>query len=93
MKDYEGILLLIFGLCVIAALYAGFTTIVKKSFNKIAPKEKIQEFKIFLDEKNGKDWFDFFLPCPQELKDVGEVSVNYTNEQLGIAKVLILSGL
>jgi hypothetical protein len=52
------------------------------NFELVAPKEKIQEFKQFLDEKNGKEWFDFFLPCPQELKDVGDVSVNHTNEQL-----------
>jgi len=37
-------------------------------------KAKIEEFKNFLDNNNGKDWFDFFNPCPQELKDVGNVS-------------------
>lgn len=52
------------------------------TFELVAPKEKIQEFKSFLDEKNGKEWFDFFLPCPQELKDVGDVSFNHTDEQL-----------
>ena len=40
----------------------------------VGPKEKIQAFQKFLDENNGKDWFDFFHPCPQELKDVGNVS-------------------
>lgn len=52
------------------------------TFEVVGPKEKIQEFKTFLDEKDGKDWFDFFLPCPQELKDVGNVSFDHTNEQL-----------
>ena len=52
------------------------------TFELVAAKEKIREFESFLNEKNGKDWFDFFAPCPQELKDVGDVSVNHTNEQL-----------
>ena len=52
------------------------------TFELVAPKEKIREFESFLNEKNGKEWFDFFLPCPQELKDVGDVSINHTNEQL-----------
>jgi hypothetical protein len=47
-----------------------------------ASKEKVAEFQKFLDEKNGKDWFDFFRPCPQELKDVGNVDPTKTNEQL-----------
>lgn len=46
------------------------------------PSEYIDGFEQFLNENNGKDWFDFFLPCPQELKDVGNVSLNTTNEQL-----------
>ena len=33
------------------------------------PKEKIESFQKFLDDNNGKDWFNFFLPCPQELTD------------------------
>jgi hypothetical protein len=37
-------------------------------------KVKLDAFENFLNEKSGKDWFDFFLPCPQELKDVGNVS-------------------
>ena len=44
------------------------------TFELVAPKEKIREFESFLNEKNGKDWFDFFLPCPAELKDGGAVS-------------------
>ena len=31
-------------------------------------KESIDEFKKFLDESDGKDWFNFFLPTPVELK-------------------------
>lgn len=49
----------------------------------VGPKEKIQSFQKFLDDNNGKDWFDFFHPCPQELKDVGGVSLTEKpNEQL-----------
>ena len=44
------------------------------TFELVAPKEKVREFESFLNEKNGKDWFDFFLPCPAELKDGGPVS-------------------
>ena len=33
-------------------------------------KENIDKFEAFLNEKNGKEWFDFFLPCPEELRDV-----------------------
>ena len=52
------------------------------TFELVGPKEKIREFESFLNEKNGKDWFDFFLPCPEELKAVGDVSFHHTNEQL-----------
>lgn len=52
------------------------------SFEVVGPKEKIREFERFLNENEGKDWFDFFAPCPQELQDVGDVSVTHTNEQL-----------
>ena len=52
------------------------------TFEVVGPKEKIREFERFLDEEGGKDWFDFFLPCPQELKDVGNVSFDHTNEEL-----------
>jgi hypothetical protein len=34
-------------------------------------KESIDEFKKFLDEGNGKDWFNFFLPTPPKLMKVG----------------------
>lgn len=36
-------------------------------------KEDIDRLETFLNEKEGKDWFDFFLPCPEELKDGGPV--------------------
>lgn len=44
------------------------------TFEIVGEKEQIQKFNQFLDDNNGKDWFDFFAPCPQELKDVGDVS-------------------
>jgi hypothetical protein len=47
-----------------------------------ASTEKVKEFEKFLDDKQGKDWFDFFAPCPQELKDVGNVDPTKTNEEL-----------
>ena len=40
-------------------------------------KEQIDKFEAFLNEKSGKEWFDFFLPCPKELTDVD--SPNKTN--------------
>ena len=42
-------------------------------------KESIDEFKKFLDEGNGKDWFNFFLPTPTELKDEGWYMWNVNN--------------
>jgi hypothetical protein len=33
-------------------------------------KDNIDKFEAFLNEKNGKEWFDFFLPCPEELRNV-----------------------
>lgn len=46
-------------------------------------KEKIQEFQKFLDDNDGKEWFSFFRPCPQELLDVGNVKVSAPpNEEL-----------
>jgi hypothetical protein len=47
-----------------------------------ASTEKVVEFQKFLDEKEGKNWFDFFAPCPQELMDVGAVDPKNTNEEL-----------
>jgi hypothetical protein len=55
------------------------------TFKVSGEKEDIDKFEKFLEEKNGKGWFDFFAPCPEELKNVGEVSVHHTNEEL-IAK-------
>ncbi len=46
-------------------------------------KEQVNKFVSFLDEQSGKEWFDFFHPCPQELKDVGDVSLTApVNEEL-----------
>jgi hypothetical protein len=45
--------------------------------------ESIDKFQKFLDDKNGKEWFDFILPCPEELKNVGDVSFHdKRNEEL-----------
>lgn len=45
--------------------------------------ESIDNFEKFLKDGNGKEWFDFILPCPQELKDVGAVSFHEKqNEEL-----------
>lgn len=52
------------------------------TFEVVGKKEDIRIFEKHLDETNGKDWFDFFLPCPQELKNVGNVSFDHTNEEL-----------
>jgi hypothetical protein len=45
-------------------------------------REKVEEFENFLNDNEGKNWFDFFAPCPQELLDVGAVDSEITNEQL-----------
>ena len=44
------------------------------TFKVSASKEQIDGFEKFLNDNNGKDWFDFFAPCPEELKKVGDVS-------------------
>jgi hypothetical protein len=45
--------------------------------------ESIDKFQKFLDDKSGKEWFDFILPCPEELKNVGNVSFHdKRNEEL-----------
>ena len=56
------------------------------SFELVGPKEKIREFESFLEQNNGKDWFDFFLPCPQELKDVGNVSFHEKSNETLVEK-------
>ena len=38
-------------------------------------KEQINKFVSFLEENNGKDWFNFFRSCPQELVDTVSGSV------------------
>jgi hypothetical protein len=52
------------------------------TFEMVGPKETVREFEKFLNENNGKEWFDFFLPCPQELKDVGNIPHDYSNDEL-----------
>jgi hypothetical protein len=52
------------------------------TFEMVGPKEKVREFEKFLNDNGGKEWFDFFRPCPQELKDVGNVPHNHTNAEL-----------
>lgn len=47
----------------------------------VGPKEKIEAFGKFLDENNGKDWFDFFLACPKELTDTMSGSFGDTAKQ------------
>ena len=42
-------------------------------------KEQINKFVFFLEEKNGKEWFDFFKPTPTELKEDGWYQWNTEN--------------
>jgi len=46
-------------------------------------KESIDRFEKFLNDNNGKEWFDFILPCPEELKEsTADFSVNDTKQIL-----------
>ena len=45
-------------------------------------KEQIDKFEKFLNEKNGKDWFDFFAECPKELKLVDSPNNGPSAEKL-----------
>ena len=38
----------------------------------VGEKEDIQKFAAFLEEKEGKEWFDYFYPCPKELYENDE---------------------
>ena len=56
-------------------------------------KEQVNKFVSFLDEQSGKNWFNFFRPCPQELVDtvsgfVGEdkQSAHETQQKMNIEK-------
>lgn len=49
------------------------------SFEVRGTKEQIDAFEKFLDDNSGKDWFNFFLPTPQELLDT--TSPNNDEEQ------------
>ena len=49
------------------------------TFNIEGEKEAIDNFEAFLNEKNGKDWFNFFAPTPVELKEDGWYEWNVSN--------------
>jgi len=49
------------------------------TFNVEGDKETIDKFETYLDEKNGKDWFNFFAPTPVELKEDGWYEWNVSN--------------
>ena len=49
------------------------------TFNVEGEKEAIDKFESFLNEKNGKDWFNFFAPTPVELKEDGWYEWNVSN--------------
>jgi hypothetical protein len=51
-------------------------------FELVGPKEKIREFEAFLGEGKGKNWFDFFLPCPEELKNTEAAFGESVNQEL-----------
>ena len=36
-----------------------------------AEKSKLDEFEAFLNENEGKDWFTFFRPLPEDLLNEG----------------------
>ena len=38
----------------------------------VGEKEDIQKFAAFLEEKECKNWFDYFQPCPKELYESEE---------------------
>jgi hypothetical protein len=44
--------------------------------------ESIDKFEKFLDEKCGKEWFDFILPCPEELKNAEDSFHMPSNQEL-----------
>jgi len=56
------------------------------TFKVSADKEQIDSFEKFLNDNNGKDWFDFFLPCPPELKDGGPVGFQDKHNEALIEK-------
>jgi len=45
-------------------------------------KDNIDKFETFLQEKNGKEWFDFFNPCPEELRNVDSPNENKNADAL-----------
>lgn len=53
------------------------------NFKVSGPKKDIDEFESFLDKHEGKNWFDFFLPTPEELE-----KVNSPNNDASLAEQL-----
>lgn len=51
-------------------------------FEVQGPKERIDIFEKYLNETNGKDWFDYFAACPEELKDTTASFTEEVNEEL-----------
>jgi hypothetical protein len=49
------------------------------TFEVTGPKAKIDEFEKFLNENNGKEWFDFFAPTPEEFREEGWYEWNVNN--------------
>lgn len=49
------------------------------TFDVTGPKEKIDAFESFLEEKQGKEWFSFFAPTPVELEENGWYEWNVSN--------------
>ena len=49
-------------------------------------EERIDEFEKFLNDNDGKNWFDFFAPCPKELLEVGDVSFHEKENEVLLEK-------
>ena len=45
-------------------------------------KEDIDRFESFLNEKDGKEWFTFFRPLPDELKNTTTSFAAEQNQEL-----------
>lgn len=50
------------------------------------PPEKIKEFTEYLNKNEGKEWFSFFRPCPDELNTKENVSFHAEPKQELIEK-------
>lgn len=49
------------------------------TFEVTGPKEKIDAFESFLEENQGKEWFNFFAPTPAEFEKEGWYEWNVSN--------------